>query len=49
MGAHLLRHAHALPTDHALLLGLVDIGTAFWLVLYVLATLRKPRLPQPPE
>ena len=37
MPAHLLRHTHALPLDHGLLLGLVDVGTAFWLVLYVLA------------
>jgi len=37
MAAHFLRHAHALPSDQGLLLGLVDVGTAFWLVLYVLA------------
>jgi hypothetical protein len=37
MAAHFLRHAHALPTEQGLLLGLVDVGTAFWLVLYVLA------------
>jgi len=37
MPAHLLRHAHALPAEHWLFLGLVDVGTAFWLVLYVLA------------
>lgn len=38
MPSHLLKHAHALPLgDHYLLLGLVDVGTAFWLVLYVLA------------
>ncbi|MET0791111.1 MAG: hypothetical protein ABW061_06275, partial [Polyangiaceae bacterium] len=37
MPAHLLRQAHALPSDQGLLLGLVDVGTAFWLVLYVLA------------
>ena len=33
-----LRHAHALSfSDHPWLLGLVDVGTAFWLILYVLA------------
>jgi hypothetical protein len=38
MPSHLLRHAHGLPVgQHPLLLGLVDVGTAFWLVLYVLA------------
>lgn len=38
MPSHLLKHAHALPlSGHPWLLGLVDVGTAFWLVLYVLA------------
>jgi hypothetical protein len=37
MPARLLQHAHSLSTDHGLLLGLVDVGTAFWLVLYVLS------------
>lgn len=38
MPSHLLKHAHGLPlTDHHWLLGLVDVGTAFWLILYVLA------------
>ena len=37
MAAHLLRHAQALSSEHGLLLALVDVGTAFWLVLYVLA------------
>jgi hypothetical protein len=38
MPSHLLKHAHGLPlNDHPWLLGLVDVGTAFWLILYVLA------------
>ncbi len=38
MPSHLLKHAHGLPLgDHPWLLGLVDVGTAFWLILYVLA------------
>lgn len=38
MPSHLLKHAHGLPlTEHPWLLGLVDVGTAFWLILYVLA------------
>lgn len=38
MPSHLLKHAHGLPlSDHPWLLGLVDVGTAFWLILYVLA------------
>ena len=38
MPGHLLKHAHSLPiTGHPWLLGLVDVGTAFWLVLYVVA------------
>ena len=38
MPSHLLKHAHGLPlADHPWLLGLVDVGTAFWLILYVLA------------
>lgn len=38
MPSHLLKHAHALPlAEHPWLLGLVDVGTAFWLILYVLA------------
>ena len=38
MPSDLLKTAHALPlSDHPWLLGLVDVGTAFWLVLYVLA------------
>ncbi len=38
MPSHLLRHAHGLSiTGHPWLLGLVDVGTGFWLVLYVLA------------
>jgi len=38
MPSQLLKHAHSLPlSDHPWLLGLVDVGTAFWLVLYVLA------------
>jgi len=36
--SHLLKHAHGLPLgDHPWLLGLVDVGTFFWLILYVLA------------
>ena len=38
MPSHLLKHAHSLPLgSHPWLLGLVDVGTAFWLVLYVVA------------
>ena len=38
MPSHLLKHAHGLPlSEHPWLLGLVDVGTAFWLILYVLA------------
>jgi hypothetical protein len=38
MPSHLLKHAHSLPIgDHPWLLGLVDVGTGFWLVLYVVA------------
>jgi hypothetical protein len=38
MPSNLLRQAHSLPvSEHPWLLGLVDVGTAFWLVLYVLA------------
>ena len=38
MPSHLLKHAHGLPlSGHGWMLGLVDVGTAFWLVLYVLA------------
>jgi hypothetical protein len=38
MPSHLLKHAHSLPLgDHPWLLGLVDVGTGFWLVLYVVA------------
>lgn len=38
MPSRLFRHAHTLPLDdHPWLLGLVDVGTAFWLVVYVLA------------
>jgi hypothetical protein len=38
MPSQFLRHAHALSfSDHPWLLGLVDVGTVFWLVLYVLA------------
>jgi hypothetical protein len=38
MPSHLLKHAHGLSLgDHPWLLGLVDVGTAFWLVLYILA------------
>jgi hypothetical protein len=38
MPSDLLKTAHALPlSDHPWLLALVDVGTAFWLVLYLLA------------
>src|SRR5690349_11782194 len=38
MPSRLLKHAHSLPlSDHPWLLGLVDVGTAFWLILYVIA------------
>ena len=38
MPSQLFKHAHTLPlSDHPWLLALVDVGTAFWLILYVLA------------
>ena len=38
MPSQLFRHAHSLRLgEHPWLLGLVDVGTLFWLVLYVLA------------
>lgn len=41
MPSQRLVHAHSLPLgEHPWLLGLVDVGTAFWLVLYVLAIIQ---------